>query len=71
MNSKNGIGNFWDFRVFDLALYWNRKLRNISNTANSKECVLHEEVGNFWGFHVFNFGPYTEIKNSKNLEILC
>ena len=39
--------------------------------VNSKECVLLEEVGNFRGFRVFNFGPYNEIENSGNSEILC
>ena len=117
VNSKNGIGNFRDLRVFDFGLilksktwktrkyfqylqipknvFYLRKL-DISEVfefsilalilkskthktqkylyttlVNSKECVLHEEIGNFQGFQVFDFGPYTEIKNSKNLEILC
>ena len=114
MNSKNGIGNFRDFRVFDFGLILKSKTRKYfqylqipknvfylrkleisevfefsilafilkskthktqkylyTTLVNSKECVLHEEVGNFQGFQVFDFGPYTEIKNSKNSEILC
>ena len=79
VTSKNRIGNFWDFRVFDFGPY--TEIKNSENSeiftthVHSKECVLPEEVGNFWDFRVFNFlvldfGPYTEIKNSENLEIL-
>ena len=28
-------------------------------------------IGNFRGFRVFDFGPYNEIENSENSEILC
>ena len=39
-------------------IYWNRKLEKIFTTlANSKECVLPEEVGNFQCLRVFDFGP--------------
>ena len=70
--SKNGIGNFRDFRVFDFGPY--TEIKNSENSeifttlVNSKECVLPEEVGNFRGFRDFDFDPFTEIENS---EFLC
>ena len=75
MTSKNGIGNFRDFRVFDFGPH--TEIENSENSeifttlVISKECVLLEEVGNFRGFRVFDFGPYIEIENSENSQILC
>ena len=75
MTSKNGIGNFRDFRVFDFGPH--TEIENSENSeifttlVISKECVLLEEVGNFRGFRVFDFDPYIEIENSENSQILC
>ena len=73
--SKNGIGNFRPFRVFNFGP--NNEIENSENSEifsrliNFKGFVLFEEVGNFRGFWVFDFGPCTEIENSENSEILC
>ena len=70
--SKNGIGNFRPFRVFDFGPNTETENSEIfSRLINFKGFVLFEEVGNFRGFWVFDFGPSTEIENSENSEILC
>ena len=37
---------------------------------NHKTVTRKNGIGNFRGFLIFNDGPYTEIKNSENSEIL-
>ena len=73
--SKNGIGNFQTFRVFDFGPYI--EIGNSKNSeiflrfVNFKECVLLEEAGNFRDLQVFDFSPYIETEDSQNSEILC
>ena len=68
VTSKNGIGNFRGFRIFNYGPYI--EIKNSENSeifttfVNSKECVLPEAAGNLRSFRVIDFGPYTEIEIS-------
>ena len=73
MTTKNGIGNFRGFLIFNDGPY--TEIKNSENSeifttfVNSKECVLPEEAGNLRSFRVFDFGPYAEIENSEKSGI--
>ena len=69
---KLGISEVSEFSILAFILKpKTRTTQKFFQDVNFKESVLFDDVGNFRGFRVFDFGPYDEIENSKNLEILC
>ena len=74
VTSKNGIGNFWGFWVFDFGPYTEIEISENSEIFTalvmSKECVLLGEVGNVRVFRVFDFGIKLKSKSRKTRKYL-
>ena len=74
VTSKNEIGDFRGFWVFDFDPYTeveiSENLEIFTALVMSKECVLLQEVGNFRDFRVFDFGVKLKSKSRKTRKYL-